>query len=98
MNQKISLDNNYHTVIATQYQFSQPKVKSTLTLSLQFVYIWWFITVNPVFMVDSGKFWGNIIVFKVIFTQSMNDYNIISMSHTDLAVDITVELECQIRH
>ena len=49
-------------------------------------------------MVDSGKFWGNIIVFKVIFTQSMNDYNIISMSHTDLAVDITVELECQIRY
>ena len=33
-----------------------------------------------------------------MFIQSMNDYNIISISHTDLAVDITVELECQIRY
>ena len=33
-----------------------------------------------------------------MFTQSMNDYNIISISHTDLAVDITVELECQITY
>ena len=49
-------------------------------------------------MVDSDKFWGKIIVVKVMFTQSMNAYNIISISHTDVALNIVVELERQIRY
>ena len=30
---------------------------------------------------------------KLLFAQSMNHYNIISMSHTDVALIITVELD-----